>query len=230
MARGQFSRKDYLVASLGKWRQKVTESHPNAMPRVNEKGTHVWELVWDYVTGILKKIYIEHHPEFGGKWCLQIHDGSEVMILQISSGTGASGATIGKLLNCDLKVPITFIPYYFEEEKRARMVLEQNGQKIASYYSKDDPKDFPPFPESGTKDDLALWKIQISKFYEKVVEERIIPKLPDPAEVDNEIALAEATEPVPGKQMAKPPVEGGGPPERGEGFPDGEDGPNDLPF
>ena len=232
MARGQRTRKEYLNCSLGKWRQRVDSVHPKGEQRTNENGTLVYEIVDDFATGVLKKIYREVSEEYGDKWCLQVHDGNEILILQVSVNSGYTSAMIPKLLNCDLDQPITFMPYYFAEEKKARMVLEQNGAKVASFYTKEDPKDFPPFPDTGDPDDVSLWKIQTNKFLRNVVETMIIPKLPDAATVDAEAGLAEATEdPRPsgrGGHEAPPPT----PPDERMGAKDPMDdqGMDDLPF
>ncbi len=233
MARGQFSKKDYLTCSLGKWRQKVDENTPNRIQRINEKGNTVNELVWDYVSGIIEKMYLEVNVEYGDKWCIQIRDGADVMILQVSVKSGYTSAMIPKLLNCDFLKPVEFRPYYFEEDKKARMVLLQDDQKVPNFYTREDPKDFPPFPTTGQADDLALWKIQTNKFLKKVVEEMILPKLPDPNTLADAESLNEATE-VPESQRAHV----GGPPNSDAPFPNssagaggGEDnGPDDLPF
>lgn len=224
MARGQFSRKDYLTCSLGKWRQKVSETHPNRQERVNKDGNLVYELVYDFASGILRKITVESHEEFGKKWALQIHDQQEVMVLQVPFSSGYAGAMISKLLNCDLKKSITFIPYYFEEEKRSRMVLKQEDRKIPNMYTKENPGDFPQFPTSGDKDDLALWKMEVNRFLVDKVDSVIRPQLPKEEELATEQALDEAT--------AKPGEHLDGPPEDNSGFPDGPDNSddNDLPF
>jgi hypothetical protein len=232
MARGQRTRKEYLNCTLGKWRQRVTSDHPRGVLRTTDKGNQVYEIVDDFVTGLLKKIYLEESTEYGDKWCLQVHDGNEILILQVSVNSGYTSALIPKLLNCDLEQPITFSPYFFDEEKKARMVLEQNGAKVGSFYTREDPKDFPPFPTTGDKDDLALWKIETNRFLKNIVETVIIPRLPDPATVDAEAGLAEATEdPRPSGRGGNSAPDPTPPPERyGAKNPMDDEPPDDLPF
>lgn len=228
MARGSFQRKDYLVCTAGKWRQKSDQSNPNATARIYEdssgKKKTVYELVDDYVSGVLKKIWIEEHPDYGRSWALQVHDGSDIMVLKVKFGSGYSSSLISKLANCDLSRPIMFIPYYFEQEHKSVMVLNQEGEKIESYFTKDKPNGFPKYPEDGDKDDVNVWKSQVNKFLKNFVEKNIIPKLPDADSLDTEERLAN----MDSKEF---PI---APPPTTESFPDLDDAPpdepDDLPF
>ena len=106
MARGQFDRKDYINCSLGKWRMKADKDNPNAIARIAQQGDpeahEVWEIVYDFVEGIVKKIGIEKSDKYDSKWCIEVHDGTDKMILQMSVNSGYASATITKLLNADI--------------------------------------------------------------------------------------------------------------------------------
>ncbi len=226
MARGQFLKKDYLNCTKGKWRMKVSEGHPDAKTRIEdnpstgEKVT-LHEVVYDFISGTVKKIWTETHEKYGSKWCLQVHDGDDIVVLNIPMNSGYASATITKLLNADITKPIKFVPYYFEEEKKSRMVLYQDDQKVESLYTKDSQKDFPIFPASDDQDDINLWKIQVNKFLKNKVKEKIIPKLPDLENDSKEMldSIPQATSPSTTEQKDQGPQD--------VPFPDDSD---DLPF
>lgn len=227
MARGQFSKKDYLNCSRGKWRMRVDQGHPEAQTRIEdnpstgEKVT-LHEIVYDFISGVVKKIWTESHEKYGSKWCLQIHDADDIVVLNIPMNSGYASATITKLLNADITKPIKFVPYYFEEDKKSRMVLYQDDQKVESLYTRENQRDFPIFPEGGDNDDINLWKIQVNKFLKNKVKEDIIPKLPKDEDVSSEETLNSIPSASTPSGQTKAPE---GP--REAPFPDE---PDDLPF
>jgi len=189
MARGTIQRKNYLTCSAGKWREKVDSTTPGATfrhtnPIDGSPGRDVWEIVDDYVEGEIIDIQKTSHDEFGDKWEITLKDGSTRLVLQIRYDSGYAMALLAKLPNVDITRPVMFLPYFFEDEKKARMVLKQEGMKIPTYFSKEDPKGFPPLGEGATKNEVQRWKLDVMDFLEDMVEKEIRPKLPEMEDID----------------------------------------------
>ena len=182
MARGTIQRKSYLNCSVGKWREKVDQGTPGSTTRTTEPldgspGQVVTEIVDDYVEGEILDIRKTTHPEFGDKWEVFIQDGQQILVLQIRYDSGYAIAMLCKLPNVDLTRPVMFLPYFFPEEKKARMVLKQEGIEIPSFYPKEDPKGFPTFTEGASKNEIARWKLDVMDFLEDMIEQNLRPKL-----------------------------------------------------
>lgn len=230
MARGTLQRKNYLTCSSGKWRERVDKDTPGAtfretQPLDGSQGKKVWEIVDDYVSGEIIDIQKTHHDEYGDKWEVTIKDGSTRLVLQVRYDSGYAMAMLAKLPNLDITRPVTFIPYYFEEEKKVRMVLEQEGMDIPTYYSKEDPKGFPPLAEEASENEVKRWKLDVMDFLEDMVEKVIRPTLPEKDETD-EITAHEDRSPVdPDRGASQSSTEE--PPETQAPPPEQED---DLPF
>ena len=235
MARGTISRKNYLNCSTGKWREKVDQDTRGAVSRFTQpldgsEGKKVWEIVDDYVEGEIIDIKKEHHEEYGDKWEVTIKDGTAKLVLRVRYDSGYAMAMLAKLPNADLKRPIMFIPYYFPEEKKARMVLKQEGMDIPTFYSKEDPKGFPSLAENASENDVKRWKLDAMDFLEKMVEEIIRPQLPEKDDSDEMSGYENRSEGDPGSGgSSEGAAENSGGSDQSERDPG--PGPNDdLPF
>jgi len=199
MARGNVQRKSYLTCSRGKWRERVTESTPGSVERTitpDEPGKPytVFEIVNDYVSGIIRSIEVKEDTKgFGRQWLVTIQDGEEVLCLQFRYDSGYALAFLSKLPVVELDQPVSFYPYYFEEEKKARMVLKQDNENIGSFFTKEEPKGFPSFPEGGSKDDIVIWKIGVMKFLVAYLNKEIIPQLPGKPENISQETITEGS-------------------------------------
>ena len=243
MARGTVQRKNYLTCSAGKWREKVDSTTPGATfrhtnPIDGSPGRDVWEIVDDYVEGEIMDIQKTSHDEYGEKWEITIKDGTNKMVLQVRYDSGYAMAMLAKLPNVDITRPVMFLPYFFEEEKKARMVLKQEGMKIPTFFSKEDPKGFPPLAEDASKSDVQRWKLDAMDFLENMVEKEIRPKLPEKDDTEEMSGYEDRKAVDPGdtggasSSAAEGPGTGdSGPSNVGPGH--GDPGPeelNDLPF
>lgn len=189
MARGTVSKKNYLTCSRGKWRERVDSGTHGATQRTitpldGSAQYDVWEKVDDFVSGVIREIHLVDDEKYGRQWNIIIQDGTEVLVLQFQYDSGYAMALLTKFPNADVTKEIAFHPYFFEEEKKARMVIKQNGVSIDSHFTREDPKGFPPFPDNAPgsdradKDDVKLWKINAMKFLVRHLKENILPKLP----------------------------------------------------
>lgn len=197
MARGNVPHKSYLTCSKGKWRERVTESTPGSIGRTitpDDKSPYtVFEIVNDYVSGIIRSIEVqEDNKGYGRQWLVTIQDGNEILGLQFSYDSGYAFAFLSKLPNADVLQDISFHPYFFEEERKARLVLKQDNENVPSFFTKEDPKGFPTFPEGADKDDITIWKIEAMKFLVDHMEANIIDKLPGKPKDDERESVVSA--------------------------------------
>lgn len=183
MPRGTYEKKSYLQASRGKWRERSTEDNPNSTKRIVKRDDApdkvIHEIVDDFVTGTLRVIEVKEHEEYGKSFNLTVTDEQEIMILVFKYDSGYAFSFLKRIFNCDLEKPITFIPYYFEEDRRTLLVLKQGDEKIESFFSKDTPGGMPSLSEEERtdKDAVAIWKINALKWLWNEVQEKILPNL-----------------------------------------------------
>lgn len=228
MARGSVQRKNYLTCSAGKWRERVSESTPGAISRMTtpldgSPGKVVHEIVDDYVEGEILDIRKQEHDDYGDKWVITIKDGTSRLVLQVRYDSGYAMAMLTKLPNVDITRPVMFLPYYFEDEKKARMVLKQEGIKIPTFYSREDPKGFPPLAEDASKSDVKRWKIDAMEFLDAMVEKVVRPHLPPMDETEEITAYEDRSDShsLPASNHAGPAADSQDP---------GPDADDDLPF
>jgi len=184
MARGTRQRRNYLTCTAGKWRERVSQDTPGARSRITtpmdgSPGKQVWEIVDDYVEGEIIDIQHTSHPDYEDRLEITIRDGSEVLVLQMRWDSGYGMAVLSKLRNVDIARPVMFLPYYFEEERKVRMTLKQEGMKIPTFYPQKDPKGFPPYQEGMTKQQVTRWKLDVMDFLEAELDEHVRPLLPE---------------------------------------------------
>jgi len=210
MSRGNVSKVNFLKCSQGKWREKVPEGTVGSVIRkVKVEGKpefEVNELVNDFVEGVIIAIGVHTHEEFGRSWNVTIQDGPEILVLQFKYDSGYAFQFLQKLPNVDLSKPVVFLPYYFEEDRKTRLVLKQDNIKVESYFSREDPHGYPPLGEGADKDDINLWKIQAIKFLKAFLEENIIKKLPKKETV--EALIAPQLDPLPSSSGRPDPSNG----------------------
>ncbi len=188
MARGNVQHKSYLTCSKGKWRERVTESTPGSTQRIitpddGKKPYSVFEIVNDYVSGTICSIEVQDDNKgYGRQWLVTIQDGNEVLGLQFRYDSGYAFAFLSKIPCATIQDSISFYPYYFEEERKARLVLKQDNKNLPGFFTKEDPKGFPAFPDGTNKDDIkddiVIWKIEAMKFLVEYLNTHIIDKLP----------------------------------------------------
>jgi len=179
MPRGSFEKKTWLYISDGKIREKVEANTPSSEYRkVTMEGEvyELWEKVSDYVDGYITDITIKE-GDYGRSLEISMFDGEEKFNVRIRWNSQYAGQFMQKAPNIDFNEAVMILPYYFKEEKKARIVIQQNGVKIDSFYTKDDRKGMPAFPENGNEDDLTLWKVNVSKFFHDELVSKVLPNL-----------------------------------------------------
>ena len=159
MARGKTEKKTYLKISEGKIREKVDESTQGAVKREYEDNDGnkkvIYEIVDDFVEGYFRGLTVHSHPSYGDSYNLLLEDGTETFTLQFKCGSSVASAIISKIPNLNLEQRVSVHPYYFIDEGKIKtpVVLMQAGQKVESFWTREDPKGLTPFPDTTGMDE-----------------------------------------------------------------------------
>ena len=182
MSRGRIERKTWLTISDGKVREKgnhITKDTPDAEYRevvMDGKKYEMWEIVDDFVEGFITNIEIKEN-EFGRQLEITMNDEQEEFCVRIRWDSAYASAFLQKAPNIRFEDMVKLLPYYFEKDKQARLVIQQGVEPVNSYYTKEDRHGMPIFPENGSKDDLAQWKLDVSRFMHEQLVKVILPKV-----------------------------------------------------
>lgn len=188
--------KIFLQVSFGKIRQKSLEnkqkvdaSTPGAVRRETQSGSESWALEHDYISGIIENIFYKEDPQYGNSFEIVISDVVDEYQLSFAEDSRYWFDFMKKLPNVDLKNQVKISAYDFVNKEGKRVAgcgVEQNGQKITSYYEvkgKDGKWQLlHSFPVSEgvdfkDKDETKMYFIKVKKFLRKQFEDLIKPKL-----------------------------------------------------
>jgi len=169
MGVGINEKKTYLKISKGKVRQVVSPNTPNAVEveikddnGVVIKTRH--ELQYDYVEGVVEKVFIQaaNKEDIPDNLCLLMADGKEKFVVQINADSSLATKLLNKFCTAtiDWTKSIKLLPYFFEEDRRSAIVVEQGGNKIEQFFTKNNPQGCPVVPEELLKTEPKTTRIK----------------------------------------------------------------------
>lgn len=186
----------FLSIIQGNLAMKSDENNPEAVEREYEdkdgnKKTK-WELLFSSIDGRIVDIRFSA-SDFGEQCIVTIQDVDEKYNVALATDNRFFTDFAKKLPNVDLTKDVTLSPYDFEDKEGKQvkgLTVEQDGEKIYSYYyDADKKKTINGLPEVSAKDrkeyDSDDWKmffIKERKFLKKAVQG---VKLPDATPVSN---------------------------------------------
>jgi hypothetical protein len=191
------SLKTFLSVGFGKLRQKTLENKervnkdtPNAVKRETQQGGESWAIEFDWITGIIENIFHKDDPQYGDSFEVVLRDATDLYQISFDDSSRFWFDFAKKLPNIDLKSMVKLNPYDFTEKgtnkRRVGLSIEQNGQKITSFYDKQNPdktweilNGFPKPPANmdwKDKDETKIFTIKVKKFLKAEFENRIAPK------------------------------------------------------
>lgn len=137
----QSERKRYLKISKGVLKERVPKGTEGAFESITEEGKVIYDRHFASFTGKLVSVkYKESDRGYKGQYYFDMEASGEIVSIIANEGTAAN-VLINKLLNCNLQELILIKPYYFEDEKKLRIVLiQEEGNrevKIKPFYNKD---------------------------------------------------------------------------------------------
>jgi len=193
----------YLTIMRGKVVQRVDKDTEGAIERVTKTDKTVYELEYDYISGLLVDIKKEESEEYNDQWVLTILDGGDRYYVRMTAQGGYSFGLFNKLMNIDLSKPVKILPYLIEGDdgkERSFLGVHQNGEKVPNFFTKEEPNGLPDL-EQKTVNKKKVWDgSKRWDFLEKMLEQKIRPQFLE----------AEATEEEDGGPGNEVPISAGG--------------------
>lgn len=135
-----------IVRSFGKKEPEGIETKS----RVNKNGDTVYELNYDYISGVIKNAEIKNHEEYGDNIVLTLVNGNDSAQLSIKFDSAYGRSFLFKLGGIDLLDEIKIKPYSFLNNEGKNIIglnLFQDGKKIKNLYTREAPNGLPPLEE-----------------------------------------------------------------------------------
>lgn len=155
MALSQLSEKTiYLSVADGSIIRQHKEATEFTKERVTKTGKLVHEQKYKDLSGILVSVQTREN-DFGKQWSLKFKDGEDVYIINLPYSSRYSSDFLKKLPNIDLSNVVKFAPYSFADKQTQKQItgitLYQNGNKVESAYTKDNPNGLPQMKQIKVK-------------------------------------------------------------------------------
>lgn len=168
------TRKIYLSIINGKFAQKVDKDTANAVERKNKKDVMVHELMHDKASGFIKEVKVEKN-DLGKQLIIVMEEIGEVYVISIPVESKYFDSFCSKIGSVNLSESLELAPYSFEGKdgkKHTGLNIYQNGNKMAYFFSNDDPKGKPMVGEERLDDvNYKIFKLQERDFFCKYIGE-----------------------------------------------------------
>lgn len=193
MGAGHMNSQAYYSIFEGKVVRQFKEPTANSKTRVNKSGKTVHEEFYDYIHGTIVGIKTKDSADYGRSWVITMDDGEETSVLQLNYSSGFSNAFLKTLPNVDLKKPVRLIPKtsLVDGKKKSTLFVNQGGQSLKWYYTKDDPNGLPELKKKQgkgkDKGKILYDDSDVMEFLEEMVMTEIVPKLPQKFVADENI-------------------------------------------
>lgn len=184
------SRKQYVRCMNGMFVKRVKEPNEKTIERELSKGPKKGQLVYELhfatIEGQLVDIRKEVHEQYGASWEFEIDitvdaENPEFLVIQIPYDSGYAKNIITRLPNISLDKDVIFQAYSFtpqgSSKERKGISMNQNGKKVASFYSREEPKGLPPMVELKVKGKTVWDDTDMMEFLENMMEEDVYHNL-----------------------------------------------------
>jgi len=157
-------------------KQKVDASTPGAVKRLKQDNTETWAIEHDFVSGIIQSIFYKEDAKYGNSFEVTLQDVADVYQVSFPEDSRFWFDFSKKLTNIDLKQEVKITAYDFvdkENKRRAGVSVEQNGNKLRSFYDQMNPDKswtlLYGFPSGDgvdfkDKDEIKMYFIKVKKF------------------------------------------------------------------
>lgn len=196
--------KVFLSVGFGKIRQKsvngkkVDENTPGAICRETQSHAMSWAIEYDFIEGIIEKIFFKEDPQYGDSFEVVIRDVVDLYQVSFPEDSRYWGDLMKKLPNINLNQEVKLTSYDFEDKESHKRIsglsVEQNGEKIQSYYSikkQDGTYDivngFPSSAGVDFKNDKAernIYFIRVKAFLHREFDSLIAPQFKGSSDTD----------------------------------------------
>lgn len=167
----------FLTIANGKIVRQFKEATPTSVSRVNKVGREVHEEFYDSLTGIITDI-TTRESEYGKSWIVKLKSDENYQIEFNYSG-GYASTFLKALPNVQFSKELTLAPKLFIEgdKKKSVMFINQNGQGLKHYFTKDNPNGMPDLSKIKIKGKESWDDSDRMEFLENYVMTNILPLL-----------------------------------------------------
>jgi hypothetical protein len=148
---------------------------PNAVERTLEKGANagkvIKELQYTGIEGLIKSSYIDE-SDFGTNFVTELEDDEGARFkLQIPLDSQFFGQYAKRMPNIDKSKALFLGIGYDRERERHFLYAKQNGDKVSTYYTKENPNGMPPPTKKTVKGkEVWDWEEQENFLYEVAMD------------------------------------------------------------
>lgn len=137
----------YLSVADGNLVRQHKQATAQTTERITKTGKLVFEERFKDLTAKLDNISTREN-EYGKQWQLRFQDGGDYYVVSLPYSSRYASSFLKALPNLDLNNEVRFMPWAMKDKNDATktitgITLYQNGEKLAPYYTKEDPKGLP---------------------------------------------------------------------------------------
>lgn len=137
----------YLSVSDGNLVRQHKQANAQTTGRLTKTGKLVYEERFKDLTAKLDGITTREN-DYGKQWQIRFQDQGDYYVISLPYSSRYASSFLKALPNIDLAKELRFMPWAMKDKMDATktitgITLYQNGEKIAPYYTKEDPKGLP---------------------------------------------------------------------------------------
>lgn len=172
----------YCQVADGKIVVRVKENTPGSVTRVTKTGKTVHELIYGSVEGRIFDIKKKHttEPYDITSWNIFLRDDDGATIcLSMNYSSRYANSFFRALPNVDFDLPVTINPWMKEIEgkKKTAIYLNQMGNKVEWYFTRENPRDLPDMQQITVRGQLQWDDTEMNQYFEQMVEDTILPAI-----------------------------------------------------
>lgn len=138
----------YLSVADGNLVRQHKQANERTTERLTKTGKLVFEERFKDLTANLESIQTRTN-EYGTQWQLFFKDADSNYVIALPYSSRYASSFLKALPNVDINKEIRFMPWAMKDKNDATktitgITLYQDGNKVAPYYTKEDPKGLPP--------------------------------------------------------------------------------------
>lgn len=166
-----FSNAIYLGISDGKISRRVPQATDTSVARTTKDGKLVHEEFYKGWKGRITNITTKEN-DYGKQWLVTLKDEDGDAILQMPYSSGYSAAFLKALPNVDLTCDVLLTPKMTIEgdKKKTTLFINQHGQAVKWFYTKDNPNGLPVLKQIKVKGKVTWDDSEIMEFLENMVK------------------------------------------------------------
>lgn len=137
----------YLSVADGNLVRQHKQANERTAERLTKTGKLVFEERFKDLTAKLDGITTREN-DYGKQWQLRFQDGGDYYVISLPYSSRYASSFLKALPNIDLSKEVRFMPWAMKDKNDPTktvtgITLYQDGEKIAPYYTKEDPKGLP---------------------------------------------------------------------------------------